>query len=154
VEKFNLKDAKRELTPLVKRAPRYARLIKVLSADAHLSAVQKTGLRAALGYLKMPIDLIPDNIPVLGRVDDMLAGFLAVNSVIRTLEPEKVEQVLRECDLTPQIIDKDQETLRKISKKLKDTTVKKSTDIVGKITSDWQKAFSKAAKEFKREYNQ
>jgi len=154
MEQFRLKDIKKELTPLVKRAPKYARLIKVLSTDAHLSAAQRTSLRTALGYLNMPIDLIPDNIPVLGRVDDMLAGFLAVNSVLRTLEPERVEEVLKECDLSPQIIDKDQEILRKISKNIAETTVRKSTNIVGKITSDWQKAFSKAAKEFKREYNQ
>jgi len=74
--------------------------------------------------------------------------------VLRTLEPERVEEVLKECDLSPQIIDKDQEILRKISKNIAETTVRKSTNIVGKITSDWQKAFSKAAKEFKREYNQ
>jgi uncharacterized membrane protein YkvA (DUF1232 family) len=152
MEDYKLKDLKKELTPVVKRVPRYAKLIKVLSTDTHLSLTQRTGLKAALGYLAMPFDLIPDSVPVLGHLDDIFAGLFAINSVLKTLTPERLEEVLKECDLSPEIVNTDQETIRRASKNLAKITAKKSTSAVTKFTSAWQKAFSKAAEEFKREY--
>lgn len=152
MEEYKFKDLKKELTPVIKRLPKYARLIKVLSIDTHLSFAQKTTLKAALGYMAMPFDLIPDSVPLLGRLDDTFAGFFAVNSVLKTLTPERVDEVLRECELTPQIVASDQVVVRNASKNLAKITAKKSTNVVNRFTSSWRRAFSKAAEEFRREY--
>ncbi len=152
MEDYKFKDLKKELAPVVKRLPKYGRLIKVLSIDTHLSLAQKTTLKAALGYLAMPFDLIPDSVPVLGRMDDMFAGFFAVNSVLKTLTPERVDEVLGECELTPQIVASDQAAVRKASKNLAKMTSEKSTSALNRFTSNWRKAFSKAAEEFRKEY--
>ena len=154
MEDYKFKDLRKELTPVIKRLPKYGRLIKILSVDTHLSLAQKTTLKAALGYLAMPFDLIPDSVPFLGRLDDTFAGFFAINSVLKTLTPERVDEVLRECELTPQIVASDQVAVRNASKNLAKITTKKSTNAVHRFTSNWRKAFSKAAEEFRREYKQ
>jgi uncharacterized membrane protein YkvA (DUF1232 family) len=41
-----------------------------------------------IGYLALPIDLIPDFIPVLGYADDAIIVALALRSVARTAGPE------------------------------------------------------------------
>lgn len=147
-----LRDLGKELAPIIKRVPKYAKLLTVLSTDTHLSIAQRMSLRSALGYMAMPIDLIPDSIPAFGRIDDIFAGLLATNSVLKTLTPEKVDEVLNQCGLSPEIVSSDQAVIKRISKDLTKSAAKKSTNAVTKFTSAWSQAFSKAVKEFRQEY--
>jgi uncharacterized membrane protein YkvA (DUF1232 family) len=43
-----------------------------------------------LAYMAMPIDLLPDVIPVLGYADDAIAVALVLRSVVRHPGPEPV----------------------------------------------------------------
>lgn len=45
-------------------------LFRRLLGDARVSRGRKLLLLALVGYLAMPIDLIPDNIPVAGQLDE------------------------------------------------------------------------------------
>src|SRR4029450_3583502 len=60
----------------------------------------KVFLALAIGYLCMPFDLIPDFIPVIGRLDDAVIVptlvFIAVRSLPREIVSEYREQVARE----------------------------------------------------------
>lgn len=69
--------------------PDLIRLLKRLATDAELPRGVRVRLALLLGYLAMPIDLIPDFIPVLGYADDAIIVVLVLRSVVRRvgLEP-------------------------------------------------------------------
>ncbi|WP_230425535.1 YkvA family protein [Streptomyces radicis] len=45
-----------------------------------------------LAYLAMPIDLVPDFIPVLGQADDAIVAALVLRSVVRAAGEEALER--------------------------------------------------------------
>ena len=49
-------------------------------------------LGAALGYLLLPFDLIPDFIPVLGHLDDVIVVSGLVYIALQQIPPEIVEE--------------------------------------------------------------
>ncbi len=51
-------------------------------------------LPALLLYLALPVDLIPDFIPVLGHLDDLLVVLLVVAVLLRAVPPEATEEHL------------------------------------------------------------
>jgi len=57
---------------------RYIKLYSAIYKDKRTPAVSKVLLWIALGYFFLPFDLIPDFIPVLGQLDDLLIvpGFI------------------------------------------------------------------------------
>lgn len=84
-ETITMKDALRLLPNLVQ-------LIKRLSADGTVP----TGVRVRLGlllvYLIVPIDLVPDFIPVVGYADDVIVIALVLRSVIKHAGPGPLEK--------------------------------------------------------------
>ena len=65
--------------PVASRAPSYSRLIWELVRDERTPASRKVLLAGALGYLVLARDLIPDDIPILGGLDDLVVVVLAVD---------------------------------------------------------------------------
>src|SRR5512132_1097740 len=65
--------------PLASRAPIYARLIASLLVDDRTPASRKVLLAGAAGYLLIGRDLVPDQVPVLGGLDDLVVVVLAVD---------------------------------------------------------------------------
>ncbi|MDQ6687971.1 MAG: DUF1232 domain-containing protein [Actinomycetota bacterium] len=63
--------------------PDLIRLLKRLATDPELPRGVRVRLALLLGYLAMPIDLIPDFIPVLGYADDAIIVVLVLRSVVR-----------------------------------------------------------------------
>ena len=45
-----------------------------------------------LGYLALPIDLVPDFIPVVGQLDDAVLAAIVLRAVIRGSGRELIEQ--------------------------------------------------------------
>jgi uncharacterized membrane protein YkvA (DUF1232 family) len=58
-------------------------LFKRLLADPRVPRRRKALLLGVVGYLAMPLDLIPDFIPVLGQLDDALVVVLALRAILR-----------------------------------------------------------------------
>lgn len=73
--------------PLLKEAlrllPDLLRLLRRLAADQNLPRTVRTRIVLLMVYLALPIDLIPDFIPVLGYADDAIIVTLVLRSVVR-----------------------------------------------------------------------
>jgi uncharacterized membrane protein YkvA (DUF1232 family) len=67
-------------------------LCRDLIADPRVSPFNKLVLRVLVGYLELPLDLIPDFIPVIGRFDDALVVGLAIRTALRAADPDLVRQ--------------------------------------------------------------
>jgi uncharacterized membrane protein YkvA (DUF1232 family) len=63
--------------------PDVLRLIRRLAADPGLPRGVRIRLGAVLVYLALPVDLIPDFIPVLGYADDAIIVTAVLRSVVR-----------------------------------------------------------------------
>ena len=61
-----------------------------LVSDPALPRGVKIALAAAVVYLASPIDLIPDFIPVLGYVDDLLVAAIVLDGVLNFVDREVV----------------------------------------------------------------
>jgi uncharacterized membrane protein YkvA (DUF1232 family) len=71
-----------------------AALLWRLLKDRRVPWWAKALLLALLLYLAMPVDLIPDFIPVLGHLDDLLVVLLVVAVLLRAVPPEATEEHL------------------------------------------------------------
>jgi uncharacterized membrane protein YkvA (DUF1232 family) len=71
---------------LLRAIPDIARLIARLVGDPVLPRAVKIALAAAAIYLASPIDLIPDFIPVLGYLDDVLLAAVVVDGILNYVD--------------------------------------------------------------------
>ena len=71
-----------------------AALLWRLLKDRRVPWWAKALLPALLLYLALPVDLIPDFIPVLGHLDDLLVVLLVVAVLLRAVPPEATEEHL------------------------------------------------------------
>jgi len=67
---------------LLRAVPDIARLLARVIGDPILPKPVKIALVAAAVYLASPFDLIPDFIPVLGYVDDLLVVAIVVDGLL------------------------------------------------------------------------
>jgi len=70
-------------TAALRLLPDLVRLVRRLAADRELPRGVRVRLWLLLAYLLMPVDLVPDFVPVLGYADDAVVGALALRSVVR-----------------------------------------------------------------------
>ena len=81
--------ALREAARLV---PDVVRLLRALAADPSLPRGVRVRLWLLLGYLLLPIDLVPDFLPVIGYADDAVIVALALRSVVRRAGPDALDR--------------------------------------------------------------
>jgi uncharacterized membrane protein YkvA (DUF1232 family) len=67
-------------------------LFRRLLAGERLPRRSKLLLAALIGYLALPFDLIPDFIPVVGQLDDVIIVALVFRSVLRDGGPRLVRE--------------------------------------------------------------
>jgi uncharacterized membrane protein YkvA (DUF1232 family) len=63
--------------------PDLLRLLRRLAADPGVPRAARVRLWLLLGYLAVPIDLVPDFVPVLGYADDAIVVSFVLRSVVR-----------------------------------------------------------------------
>jgi uncharacterized membrane protein YkvA (DUF1232 family) len=59
-------------------------LMRRLLADPRVSRRRKLMLAGLVGYLALPFDLVPDFIPVVGQLDDVVVVVLVLRSFVRS----------------------------------------------------------------------
>ena len=72
--------------------PDLIRLLRRLAGDPSVPRGVRVRLVLLLAYLLMPIDLIPDFIPVLGYADDAIIVAIALRSVTRHAGPAALDR--------------------------------------------------------------
>lgn len=72
--------------------PDVLRLVRGLAGDPGLPRSVRWRLVALLAYLALPIDLVPDVLPVIGYADDVVVLALVLRSVVRAAGPEALER--------------------------------------------------------------
>lgn len=72
--------------------PDVIRLLRRLAADPDLPKGVRIRIWLLLGYLASPIDIVPDFIPVIGYVDDVVIVVLAVRAIARAAGPEALRR--------------------------------------------------------------
>ncbi|AGM05806.1 DUF1232 domain-containing protein [Amycolatopsis keratiniphila] len=70
--------------------PDVLRLIRRLAGDKTLPRGVRIRLALLLAYLALPLDLVPDFIPVLGYADDAIIVVLVLRGVVRRAGPATV----------------------------------------------------------------
>lgn len=75
----------------VRKLPTYARLVWGLARDGRVPPQSKLILVGIIGYLLMPIDVIPDFLPVLGQLDDVAVVLLGLDLFIKAAPDEVVD---------------------------------------------------------------
>ena len=76
----------------VRLLPDVLRLVRRLAGDSSLPRGIRWRLGLLLAYLALPIDLVPDFIPVAGYADDVLLVAWVLRSVVRAAGPEALER--------------------------------------------------------------
>jgi uncharacterized membrane protein YkvA (DUF1232 family) len=72
--------------------PNFAKLVARLLADPRVPRRSKIALGMAAAYVVSPIDLLPEFIPVIGWLDDLLILTYVLNRVIERAGKEVVEE--------------------------------------------------------------
>ncbi|OGO56824.1 MAG: hypothetical protein A2V85_13605 [Chloroflexi bacterium RBG_16_72_14] len=85
--------------PIASRAPIYGRLFWELVRDERTPGGRKAMLAAALGYILVGHDLVPDDLPVLGGLDDLVVVVLAVDLFLDGVPGEVLDEKLDELGI-------------------------------------------------------
>jgi uncharacterized membrane protein YkvA (DUF1232 family) len=80
-----MKDALRLLPDLL-------RVLRRMAADRTVPAGVRVKLGLLLAYLLLPLDLVPDFLPVIGYADDVIIVALVLRSALRSAGPEPLRR--------------------------------------------------------------
>jgi uncharacterized membrane protein YkvA (DUF1232 family) len=101
--------------PVASRVPDYARLITALVLDDRTPNDRKVLLGAAAGYIVLGRDIIPDTIPILGGLDDIVIVVLAVDLFLDGVPPELLQEKLDDLGIDRVAFDRDIAQIRRLT---------------------------------------
>ena len=80
------------LTDMLRLVPDVLRMCRGLAADPDVPRGVRVRMGLLVGYLLMPIDLVPDFVPVVGYADDAVVVVWALRSVVRAAGPAALDR--------------------------------------------------------------
>ena len=102
------------LMPLAGRAPLYARLIWSLISDERVPIGRKALLGGALGYVALGRDIVPDRVPLLGQLDDLVVVALAIDVFVDGLDEVLLAEKLELAGIPRAAYDEDVARVRRL----------------------------------------
>jgi uncharacterized membrane protein YkvA (DUF1232 family) len=117
--------------PLASRAPQYARLMLSLVVDDRTPAARKALLAGAAGYLLLGRDIIPDEIPILGGLDDLVVVVLAVDLFLDGVPEDVLHEKLAELGIDRSAFDQDIARIRRLTPGPVRKTIRRIPQLVG-----------------------
>ena len=101
--------------PVASRVPMYARLVWSLVLDERVPMSRKVVLVGAAGYVLVGRDLIPDEIPMLGGLDDLAVVVLAVEVFFDGIPDDLLEEKLQELRIDQEAFRRDIDQVRRLT---------------------------------------
>ncbi len=101
--------------PLASRAPQYTRLIWALTTDPRMPPARKALLAGAAGYLVLGRDLIPDEIPLIGGLDDLVVVVLAVELFLDGVPTGLLDEKIVELGIDKRAFEEDLARVRRMT---------------------------------------
>ncbi len=86
-----------KLKSISKELKREIKMYRLVLEDRHTPRFAKFLLGLAVGYLLLPFDLIPDFIPVLGQLDDLIIVPCLVILALKMIPKEVIEDCRRKA---------------------------------------------------------
>ena len=81
-----------ELREYLFLVPRFVQLLWRLTRDPRVPARSKALLFILAGYLALPFDVIPDFIPAVGQIDDLMVIAFALDQMVSRVPPDVVRE--------------------------------------------------------------
>ena len=117
--------------PIASRAPLYARLVLALVMDDRTPNSRKALLAGAAGYLLIGRDLLPDEVPILGGLDDLVIVVLAVDLFLDGVPAELLNEKLVELDIDRAAFDQDMARIRRLTPGPVRKTIRRVPQLIG-----------------------
>jgi uncharacterized membrane protein YkvA (DUF1232 family) len=121
--------------PLASRAPQYARLMLALLVDDRTPMQRKALLAGAAGYLLVGRDLVPDDIPILGGLDDLVVVVLAVDLFLDGVPDELLKEKLAELDIDRSAFEQDIARIRRLTPGPVRKTIRRIPELIGQAAA-------------------
>lgn len=83
---------KKTFVESMRAVPATGRLLFRLMRDERLDERKRAAVVAAVAYAALPIDLIPDRLPIIGKLDDVVIGAAAVHALFQEAGEEILEE--------------------------------------------------------------
>ncbi len=100
--------------PLASRVPTYGRLLWALLRDERIPTTKKAILGLAVGYLASPIDIVPDFVPLLGAIDDLVVAVLAIDIFLEGVPEGLLDETLAGLGIERDVLEKDRAQVRRM----------------------------------------
>ena len=99
--------------PIASRAPVYGRLIYELAIDRRVPWSRKAILGIAVAYVISPIDFIPDFVPFISRVDDVMVTIIALDLFLEGVPRELMIEKMYTLGIDGRELERDMEAARR-----------------------------------------
>ena len=119
--------------PIASRVPMYTRLISSLVMDDRMPANRKALLAGAAGYLVLGRDLIPDDWPIIGGLDDLVVIVLAAELFLDGVPDDLLDEKLAELGIERAEFDRDVAQVRRLTPGPVRRTIRRGADLVGGV---------------------
>ncbi|WP_346884699.1 YkvA family protein [Clostridium sp. UBA4395] len=124
-ERFSAKYEK--MYPYVVMIPDIIALFMRLYKDKRVVKEVKFNISIALGYLLFPLDILPDTLPVIGKIDDLAVTFFILQKVLCDI-PEEI--ILDNWEGQSNIIEVSREAMTLLNDKFGAKEIRKMVDVV------------------------